>query len=291
MIELLITVGLLAVLLTILIAWGANALKSAKVKRTYAAMNSALSMAQLLNQKSLIQPDHRLANFYWVQPHTAPAGTTPTWKGKAEARQMSSDEFLVFLASQVSLTSAALESISPDHLIGTPVPAAWNVPLGARGTATVDVFEQDPGQPLALSKKLDSPEFHLVSGGDGYPLRGLVDSWGHEMAYRLTSHQDILNLADTEIPTPPLNLRIRERVAQDEAATQARYAAMGRPIAPAEYVRPAMAGYFSPMVVSPGPDGLWGAFVDGSPPLRNAQNPDARDADAKDNLYSVEWGR
>lgn len=306
-IELLVVIMIAVSLASLILGWALSARASQKVRSTQAAMGNLLLVADTVKNASPIFPDHRLANFFYVQKHTAISGAQPVWNG-ANYRRMGSGEFLAFLATLVSSSDTMIHSLGTEYLALSPVP--WGAPAGG---ATVDVFEQDSGKPGALDKNATSASFSLVSPIGGYLLKMPVDAWGNPLVYRLYTHKDDLNVADT-VPangvTPAGSRPIREDIVQDEQFTRDRYVAngiavddpvakavtAGSPSSTAEYVRPAVPMYGSPMWMSAGPDGQWGAFIDGSSPNfgRDALAPDksvARDGKAKDNVYSQEASR
>lgn len=306
MVELLTVVGIITLLAGLLLGWAFSAQRKYKVHATEAAMNNLLLVAETVRHVSPVFPDHRLANYFYVQPHTAAAGVVPTWSG-TNYRRMGSGEFFVFLATLVRNSESMANSLGKDYLVGSPVPASWGVSQDAGGVL-VDVFEQDPGHPNALDKDAASTSFYLASASDGYRLRMPVDAWGNPLAYRLYTHRDDLNQADTDSAPAVAGgfYRIRENIIQDEQFTRDRYVADGVAVdsptataTTAEYVRPAVPSYSHPMWLSPGPDGKWGRFTDlptdGVAPnyLRDATADAAssRDADGKDNIYSQETGR
>lgn len=305
LVELLVVVAIIMLLTGMICVWAVGAWRANKVRATHATMNAALALAQTLEQKALVKPDHRLANFYWVQPHVASPAAAPA----AGARQMSSAEFLVWLSANASATSSVLESIGTNALLPSPKEPAWTlVPGVSQESGTdiilVDVYEQHTEKTLPLLKQPLSTNGSLpvlpagaswsrVSGPNGYRLRTLVDAWRHELVYRRSAHAEILNAADTETPAAPFNTLIRERVVKDEAVSVARYQAQGQPVPSGELLRPALPAYPQPQLLSAGPDGRWGAFTDGSPPRHSPEASKAagRDRDAQDNISSIEWGR
>lgn len=307
LVELLLVITLILLLVGLLAAWALGARKSQKVRSTEAAMSNLLLVTDTVKNASPIFPDHRLANYFYVQKHTAAAGAIPVWNN-ANHRRMSSGEFVAFLATLVSSSDTMIQSLGNDHLKPSAVPASWNAPAD-NGGILVDVFEQDARNPQAVDKDKASTSFSLVSSAGGHRLRAPVDAWGSELAYRFSTHKNDLNQADGDAPlydaTGVANgtYQVREDILQDEQATRDRYATLGvavdAPIATAatkEYVRPAVASYGHPFWMSAGPDGIWGAFKDGTSPVfsRDATAPDkasARDEFAKDNLYSHESGR
>lgn len=301
-IELLVVIAIIVSLAGLVAGWALSARASQKVRSTQAAMSNLLLVTDTVKNASPIFPDHRLANFFYVQKHDATllVNGRPVWN-KANFRRMGSGEFLAFLATLVSSSNTMINSLGADYLPASP--ASLDAPLIG---PLVDVFEQDAGHPGALDKDATSTSFSLVSPIQGYSLKMPVDAWGNPMVYRLYAHKDDLNTADT-VPAngiiPAGSRPIREDIIQDEQFTRDRYVANGiavdAPTASAvtrEYVRPAVAMYGSPMWMSAGPDGQWGGFVDGDSPnfSRDATAPDkrvARDAAAKDNVYSQEASR
>lgn len=152
-------------------------------------------------------------------------------------------------------------------------------------------------------------------------MRAPVDAWGTALLYRLSADRGSLNLVDSDDATlfdtsgtANGTYKIREHILQDEQFTRDHYALLGMAVDSAtanwgggtattatttEYVRPAVSAYGFPCFMSAGPDGVWGRFTDLTPPnaapnyTRDAQADKgiARDADAKDNIYSQESGR
>jgi len=305
LVELLIVITIIVLLVGVLAAWAFGARKNQKVRSTEAAMSNLLLVTDTVKNASPIFPDHRLANYFYVQKHTATTGVMPIWNNAAY-RRMSSGEFVAFLATLVPSSDSMIHSLGNDYLKPTAVPASWNSPADNAGVL-VDVFEQDPANPQAVDKNAASTSFSLVSSTNGYRLRAPVDAWGNELVYRFSTYKNDLNRADGDAPlyddTGVANgtYQVREDIVQDEQATRNRYAALGVAVdaavatpATAEYVRPAVAAYGHPFWMSAGPDGLWGKFQDGAAPSRDATSPNkdsARDSLAKDNIYSHESGR
>ena len=314
-VELLVVISIVLLLVGILATWAVSARRANKVRATQAVMSNLLLVADTVKNASPIYPDHRLANYFFVQKHTAAANTIPAWNN-ANYRRMSSGEFLVFLATLVPSSNSMVQTLGRDYLPAS-APSLMNVPADSTGIL-VDVFQWDPAHPLALNKTIPVDaaaviSFSLVSDTNGYRLRAPVDAWGNPLGFRLYTHRDDLNAGDRSVlPSPNiqgLNL-IQEDVFQDEQFTRDRYVAAGFPVdnavasttipsATMEYVRPAVPGYANPMFLSAGPDGQWGQFVDLASPnvapnyTRDgmAEKTAARDALAKDNIYSQEAGR
>lgn len=310
LIELVIALTIGLGLVGLIAAWGAGAMRAQKVRAVRSAMANALAMADQLKQNSLFLPDHRLANFYWVQPHTAASGAVPTWGGAANARSMSSGEFFVYLASQSADTRNALESLGTSQLKGTPVPPAWaltaaNQPDGV-DAVLVDVFVQNFPQtdvrykPFFPTSDISSPGpsvYSLVSPSPGYRLRSMVDPWGHELLYRYYTHKVYLNGED---PTDMSGGSVQsytqaERILQDEAVAVAGNMGTPPPNSGARPPSPAwIAAYDHPHFASAGPDGRWGAFTaaDAAGLVRDAlaEKTSARNQEAQDNIYSMEEG-
>lgn len=314
LIELVVVMAIVVSLVSLLAGWALSARRSQKIRSTQAAMSNLLLVADTVKNASPIFPDHRLANFFYIQPHdtTAPAGTQPTWVGGTNNRRMSSGEFLIFLASLVANSDTMVSALGPQYLPASPVPPGWGVTQDTSGPL-VDVFEQDPSHASALDKDKNSAVFSLASPMGGYRLRAPVDAWGACLIYRLSTDRGSLNQADTDTATlydssgsANGTYKIRETVLQDEQLTRNLYATLGVPVdsptatpTTVEYVRPALPAYGFPFFASPGPDGIWGAFTDVAPPnvapqyTRDAQadRNAARDGNGKDNIYSQESGR
>jgi len=317
-VELLVVISIILLLVSLLVAWAVTARKNSKVSSTQAAMSNLLLVTDTVKNASPIFPDHRLANYFYVQPHVAAVDTTPVWNN-ASYRRMSSGEFLAFLATLVPSSNTMIHSLGKDYLRPSAVPGSWGIPNNGTGIL-VDVFEQDPSDGLVTDKaKNTSPSsptfnpaaataFSLVSPVTGYALYEPVDAWGNSMAYRFYTNNVDLNQPDTLTATlydstgaANGTYPICENIIQDEQITRDRYAALGVAVdsltasaTTAEYVRPAVPSYTFPQWMSAGPDGIWGAFADGAPPARNAMAPDkntARNPLAKDNIYSQETGR
>lgn len=320
LIELLVVVAIILSMVSLLAGWAFAARRSQKIRATEAAMSNLLLVADTVKNASPIFPDHRLANYFFIQPHTAAPGAQPAWAGGAN-RRMSSGEFVAFLASLVPSANTMVNSLGPQYLPASTVPPSWGGAQDSSGP-WVDVFEQDPTHVGALDKDKNSTEFSLVSPKDGYRLRAPVDAWGTALLYRLSTDRGSLNRADGDgaalldaSGTANGTYRIREHILQDEQSTRDRYASLGMAVdsatanwvagsaattaTTAEYVRPAVPAYGFPCFMSAGPDGIWGRFTDLTPPsaapnyTRDAQadKKSARDADAKDNIYSQESGR
>lgn len=296
-VELLVVIAIIVSLVGMILGWALSARAAQKVRGTQAAMGNLLLVADTVKKASPIFPDHRLANFFYVQKHTASVGVQPVWNN-ANFRRMGSGEFLAFLATLVPSSNTMIQSLGGSFLPGSPVPAAWGT--SDSGGVWVDVFEQDPEHPGALDKDAGSTSFSLVSPIGGYRLKMPVDAWGNPLVYRFYTHKDDLNTADTVAAngvTPAGSRPIREDILEDEPFARAQYLANNAEAAPGSFsgvVRAAVPMYGSPMWMSAGPDGQWGAFKDGSPPSRDALAPDkgvARDAQAKDNVYSQEASR
>ena len=304
-VELLVVIAIIALLSSLLLAWAVSARRAQKVRSTEAAMSNLLLVADTVKNASPIYPDHRLANYFYVQPHTAAPDVQPVWNN-ANCRRMSSGEFLTFLATLVSSSNTMIQPLGADYLKAS-APGLLGVAANSSGIL-VDVFEQDPGDPLALNKNAVSTSFSLVSSLSGYRLRAPVDAWGNPLCYRLYTHRNDLNQADRDAPNPnPLGLNvIREKVLQDEQFARDQYVAAGIPVdsptatnTTVEYVRPATPAYANPMWMSAGPDGQWGQFADLAAPnvapayTRDAmaEKTSARDPLAKDNIYSQESGK
>lgn len=320
LIELLVVIAIILLLTGLLVTWAFAARRSQQVRATEAAMGNLLLVADTVKNASPIFPDHRLANYFFIQPHTAAAGIQPAWVGGANNRRMSSGEFIAFLASLVPSANTMVNSLGPQYLPASPVPSSWGMTQNPSGPL-VDVFEQDPAHPGALDKDKNNAEFSLVSPNDGYRLRAPVDAWGAPLLYRLSTDLGNLNQADNDgatlldaFGTANGTYKIREHILQDEQFTRDRYASLGVAVdsatanwtggmattaTTAEYVRPAIPAYGFPSFMSAGPDGIWGRFTDLTPPntaphyTRDAQADKgiARDAQAKDNIYSQESGR
>lgn len=320
LVELLVVIAIILLLTGLIVTWALSARRSQQTRATEAAMSNLLLVADTIKNASPIFPDHRLANYFFIQPHSAAAGIQPAWTGGANNRRMSSGEFIVFLASLVPSANSMVNSLGPQYLPASPVPASWGLPQDPSG-ALVDVFEQDPTHPGALDKDKNSAEFSLVSPKDGYRLRTPVDAWGGALLYRLSTDRGSLNQADSDDAilfdasgTANGTYKIREHLLQDEQFTRDRYASLGVTVdsptanwgggtattaTTAEYVRPALPAYGFPCLMSAGPDGIWGRFTDLTPPntapnyTRDAQadRRSARDAGARDNIYSQESGR
>lgn len=293
-IEVLVVMAILCALMVLTVSWGVSAIEKSKVRQTQAVMGSAVAIAELIGQKTFFSADHRFANMYWVQPHVAPAGTMPTWSGNG--RPMSSMEFLLFLASKTPATNVMVMSMGA-RLQASPVPVAW----GAQSSPVlVDVFEQNPLVADVLYKAkcpsrdlgsggyaAGSPAYVLQSDASGYPLRSLFDPWGNELVYRQKTFVDDLNqlvpTGDNPSDDRYTNRHDAEIVVQDESVAEVR--GMGG-------ILPATAAYAHGFVMSAGPDGHWGSFIQPTvlAPLRDATGDriSARDRDAKDNLYSFE---
>lgn len=304
-VELLVVIAIIMTLIGLILIWGVGARRANKIRSTQAIMSNLLLAADTVKNASPIYPDHRLANYFYVQKHTVLAGTVPSWNN-ANYRRMSSGEFLAFLATLVPSSSTMVQVLGSEYLKPS-APSLMNVPMDDSGIL-VDVFQWDPAHPQALDKIPVDPavaaSFSLVSDPAGYRLRAPVDAWGNPLCFRLYTHRDDLNQADREVPNPnPNGLNaIREKIIQDEQFTRERYEAQGLLPASApvtELVRPAVPAYANPMFMSAGPDGQWGQFVDLAPPnvapnyTRDgmAEKTAARDALAQDNIYSQEAGR
>lgn len=312
LVELLAVVVIIAILAGLLAAWAAAARASWMKHKTEASMNTLLNVADSLKTVSVIFPDHRLANFFFVQRHTATSGAQPIWNGLGGARTMSSGELIAFLAFQVPSTSKDMNSLG-EMLPGSPVDPNWGVSQSEMASGTlVDVFQSYPGIQDAVGKANAlrqgvSPTYSLVSPVTGYALRAPVDAWGNPLIYRLSTYAGDLNQSDLAVgdsaragtgSTPPTV----EYIVQDEQFTLDRYFPGAGRSAPAasnaatEIVRKAVGAYAYPQFVSAGPDGRWGQFTDGAAPdftrdARAADKTAARDGDARDNIYSQETGR
>lgn len=292
LIEILVTVSIMVLIMGLIITWIASAYRGARVRTTHMAMGNTLAVADVLKNNSAIVPDHRLANFFWIQPHTAAAGVTPTWSG-GSARQMSSAEFIAFLASRVERTDGMLGTQGKDYLKASPVPASWGFgPSPPPEGILVDVFEQDPGNPFALDKNSTSTTYGLMSPAAGYRLKSLFDGWGSELVYRYFTDKTELNQADGDLALSPSGvLKIRENIVRDESSTTARYATMGLTTSSGvEYVRPAVPAYNFPHLMSAGPDRAWGRLLDPERDILHGGRQ-TRDQEAADNIYSMELNR
>ncbi len=303
LVELLVVIGIITLLSGLVMGVAAVVFEAQKGHNTTGVMGQAMLTATLVAKRSAIPPDHRLANFFWVQPHTADIGTSPVFNA-ATARRMSSMEFFSFLALSIDASGKMLRIVG-DHHLKAPLPSAtWPATWtgggktwpDSQGNLLVDVFQQNAAQqdiqfrascPTTV-QGIPTPgaaTHALMTGASGYRLLSLFDGWGRELAYRAYAHPDILNGSDAFYATAPTHgqsLTGLEAIAGDEQASPARAdKAAGTP-------RPAVAASDHPYFFSAGPDGVWGAFKD--PAVRDAlDNPSsARDGDARDNLYSFD---
>lgn len=292
LIELLVVVSIIALIAGLLSVWMIGARKQGRINNTHSVMGGLLVVADVLKTQCPVKPDHRLANFYWVDTNLASA-TAPN---PATSRQMSSAEFLAFLAStnavtdkQMHIFSSSLQSTS----VGNTTPDGQGVPA-----LQVLVFEQAPNfeTPIAKAAAIQASDpnylnrpYQLVCSRQGWPLQTICDSWGHEMLYRFYTDATELNaVANTS----------EDIIGDEQPASPVIYkatatAAWGAGVSS----RPAVAAYGFPSIISAGPDGRWGTLKDLTPPnvapnyTRDACTPDkraARDLDAMDNLYSQE---
>lgn len=287
LVELLVVIGIIVLLTAMGGIWMAAYLRSSKGDSTTASMSTLLVIADTLKTQGTIKPDHRLANYYWMETDLTTA-TNAAYDATASptARQMSSAELLVYLAGANADTAKQLEMLGR-YLVEARGINGASLPSANQGMALV--YEQAPTSDTPVKKQLDiatnapsyvATKFRLISPITGWRARTFVDSWGHEMAYRYYTDSTDLNAAANTIETiagdaqltPPLETKANGSV------------------------RPAVAGYGFPSFMSAGGDGKWGAFIDGISPdfSRDARAPDkksARDVDALDNIYSQEKGR
>lgn len=300
--ELLVGIVIISILVGLTVSWGYQAKRRSQIQETQSVMGNLLVVADTLKSQYPTKPDHRLANFYWVDTNLA--DTAPSL---ATSRQMSSAELLAFLASNLASTNSQLEMVGPKHF--------WSSTINGVAPANqlVLVFERAPNfsDPVAkttaigtganlsdptsvgggASSNYTSRPYQLVSPAGGWRLRTLCDAWGHEILYRYYTDATELNAS----------ANLTENIGGDEQPTPAvDYKALAT-IMPsggsAPTVRPAIAAYGYPSFVSAGPDGKWGAFSDGT--TRDATAVDRRAArsvtvagavnsDAIDNVYSQE---
>lgn len=304
LIELLVVISIIVLLVGLMATWFIGASARQGRRSTQSAMASLLTVADMLKNKSAVLPDHRLANYMWIQPHQN-AGL-PLWSANPTARQMSSMEFFVFLSSMNPDTQKIVQSISSNNLKESAVPSGWGA-VPSTGFL-VDIFMQYPGASGVFDKDalgqpspaLPASSYALMSGVDGYPLRSIYDTWGNELIYRFSTDKTELNMADgtyAKVPASSGTYTIKEKITRDEQVTYDRYVVLGQPVvAGVEYVRPAVSAFPYPAFASPGKDGLWGSFqsvgdsAGTGDVVRDALDPDshARDAKAKDNIYSQE---
>lgn len=291
LIEITVAMAIVVLLVGLLAGWLIGYSQRAKVSSLESAMSSAGAAVEVAKKKTVWSLDHRYANTFWIDPRlngVFDAGS---------ARRMSSTEYFVFSASKIQAAAAILESVGPNYF-RTPTPSA----AGLWDPATevfVEVWEQNAQQAQiqykATCPTLDAagspvpgaPTYTMVSPAGGHHLRTLMDPWGHEWIYRFSAHADVLNGLPSYTTTPAngtswTNL---ETIAGDAEVAGRQDKASGP-------VQPAVAAYAYPFFASAGPDGKWGALQDGVPPnfTRNALADSAsgnRDADAKDNVYSV----
>lgn len=288
LVEILVVLAIIMALIGMAMVWGASARKRAQVQSTQLKMGNMLAIASALKLHSPIVPDHRLANFYWVDRDLT--GTTAP--NPATSRQMSSGELLAFLASTIVDTNTQWELLG-ENLRPTPI----------QGVLPVDekvlVFERAPNFDNAIAKAagigtgadLSNSSsvganvanlytlrpYQLVSPAGGWRLRTPCDAWRREMVYRYYTDASELNATANTF----------EDITGDGSFTPViETKASGA-------VRPAVAAYGYPSFMSAGPDGKWGGFIDGAAPdfVRDGAAADprtARDEDARDNVYSQE---
>lgn len=293
LVELLVAVAIALILLSLGVTWAFSAIRGMKANQTQNTMGNVLVLADLLKTKSPVQPDHRLANMYWIQRHDSSL-TSPPPAPTGTLRQMSSMEFFVFLSSRINPTGIAIFSQGGSLQDSPFAPGAPAVPV------LVDVYEQNPVVNNVLYKAkcpgnynpqtgafaAGTATYALVSPPAGYPLKSLFDAWGHELVYRQKTFKGDLNGEDTaDVSNSNYTSRHdAEIIVQDEAVAAAN--GMGP-------LLPAVAGYAHAMVASAGPDGKWGGFShpNTTTPGRDASagnKSSERTLDALDNLYSVE---
>lgn len=304
LVELLVSVGIIAALAGLIVGAATAIGRSQQGQNTVSVMNQAVLTASLVAKQSPIPPDHRLANFFWVQPHTAGLGVSPTFDA-GTARRMSSAEFFAFLALSGDATGKMLR-LAGNAYLKAPAPSA-NWPASwvsgshawpdGQGNLLVDVFQQNAAQ-QDIQFKASCPttvrgipapgasQFALMTGVNGCLLLSLFDGWGRELVYRAYAHPDILSGSDAYYTTTPTNgqsLTALETIAGDAQTSPARAdKASGA-------LQPAVAAANHPYFFSAGPDGLWGSFKDAKERDASDDASSARDADARDNVYSIDW--
>lgn len=257
------------------------------------AMAVLVAVAGNIEKKTGVKPDHRLANYYWIETNLA----NTTGPDPLTSRRMSSAEFFAFLSSSEVASAAQMEILSGKQLLPSVGVDGLELPTANKGK--VLVFEQAPnfsnvttGSSVSTASKgkleaiatmdtaYTAQPYRLVSPAGGWQLRSLFDPWGHELVYRYGCYAVELNA--------PLNTS--ETILGDDQQTPA------WPGKAQGVVRPAVAEYGYPFFMSAGAGGVWGSFIDGTSPnfLRNATAADkraVRDLDALDNIYSNEGNR
>lgn len=292
LVELLIVVAIILLLLGLGVPFYMSMRTRAAVRDAQSSFGTLLVMANTLQLQATVKPDHRLANFYWVDTNLANTAPDP-----ATARPMSSAEFFAYLASTVPSVEKQLHILGSKRLL---VPTVKEVQLAVG--QPVLVFERAPNFETAVAKaaaigsganwadpasvgsspspNYTSRPYQLVSPPTGWTFQTVVDPWGHEIIYRYYTDAEELNAAANTL----------EDILSDEQPSPAvEYKATGG-------VRPAVAAYGYPSFMSAGPDGIWGRFY-GTPPLRDSTASDTKaarsngdESSAMDNIYSQEGG-